>query len=70
MSAVLSIKEIISLLNPYTFIKKDPALPNTKNKISPINGEKIIGRSTGRLVISLAVLRGWKVRPSRVFVQM
>lgn len=55
---MLSIKEINSLLSPYTFIKNDPILPNTKNATSPIKGEKIIGKSTGRLVTSLTVAKG------------
>ena len=39
-------------------IKNDPTLPKTKNATSPIKGEKIIGRSTGRLVTSLIVAKG------------
>ena len=35
-----------------------------------MNGEKIIGKRTGRLVTSLVVAKGWKVRPRSVFVQM
>jgi len=63
-------REIASLFNPYMFIRNDPILPNTKNAISPINGEKITGKSTGRLVTCLIVVKGLNVRPRRVFVQM
>ena len=69
-SAVLKKREITSLFSPYTFIKNDPILPKIKNAARPIRGEKIIGKSTGLLVTSLVVAKGWKVRPSKVFVQM
>lgn len=55
---VLRINEINSLLSPYTFIKNDPTLPIIKNKISPINGEKITGKSTGRLATCFIVEKG------------
>lgn len=51
-------KAITSLLNPYTSIKNAPILPNIKNAISPIIGEKIIGNKTGRLVTCLIVING------------
>lgn len=58
MRAVLKKREITSLFSPYTFIKNDPILPNIKNATSPINGEKIIGKRTGRLVTCLIVEKG------------
>ena len=51
-------------------MRSDPTLPNTKNAISPINGEKITGKSTGRLVTCLIVVKGLNVRPRRVFVHI
>lgn len=68
--AVLSAKEINSRFSPYTFIKNAPILPKIKNAESPIIGEKIIGKRTGRLVTCLTVVNGFRVRPKRVFVQI
>lgn len=68
--AVLSVKAISSRLRPYTVINKAAILPKTKSVKRPINGEKITGRRTGRLVTSRIVEKGWKVKPSRVLVQM
>lgn len=51
-------RAIASLLKPYTFIKNDPILPKMKNIKSPMNGEKITGNRTGRLVTSRIVENG------------
>jgi hypothetical protein len=67
---VLRIRAIRSLFSPYMLIKNAPILPNMKNKISPINGEKIIGKRTGRLVTCFTVAKGLNVRPKSVLVQM
>ena len=52
------------------FIKNDPILPAIKNKISPINGENIIGIRIGRLVTCFTVTNGFNVRPKSVFVHI
>lgn len=67
---VLRIMAISSLFNPYTLIKNAPILPTIKNKISPMNGEKIIGKRTGRLVTCFTVANGLNVRPKSVLVQI
>lgn len=58
--AVLSTIAIISRLSPspYIVIKKEPILPKIKSVKSPINGEKITGNRTGRLVTSRIVENG------------
>lgn len=56
--AVLSTKAISSRLRPYTDISKAASLPNTKSVKSPMSGEKITGRRTGRLVTSRMVEKG------------
>ena len=67
---MLKKRAIASLLSPYTFIRNDPILPAIKNKISPINGEKIIGKRTGRLVTCFTVAKGLNVSPKSVLVQI
>ena len=59
-----------SLLKPYVFIRTDPTLPNINKTISPTKGEKITGKRTGRLATCLMVIKGWNIRPRRVFVKM
>lgn len=67
---MLKRRAIASLFSPYTLIKNDPILPKIKNAMSPMMGEKIIGKRTGRLVTSLIAAIGWKVRLNNVFVQI
>ncbi len=67
---MLKKRAIISRFNPYTLINNAPILPIAKRVRRPKNGEKIIGKSTGRLVTSLTVVKGWKVRPRSVLVQI
>lgn len=59
-----------SLFNPYVLIRIAPILPNINKITSPTKGEKITGKSTGRLVTCLMVMKGWNIRPIRVFVKM
>ena len=49
---------IASLLNPENSNKKEPTLPTMKKAISPMIGEKITGRSIGRLVTCLIAING------------
>ena len=67
--AVLRAKAISSRLKPYTVIKSAAIRPKTKSVKRPMIGEKITGNKTGRLVTSRTVEKGWKVSPSKVFVQ-
>ena len=51
-------------------MRNDPILPAIKNRISPINGEKTIGKRLGRLVTCFTVENGLNVSPKSVLVQM
>ena len=70
ISAVLRAKEMSSRLKAWVVIKRAAILPKTKSVKRPMTGEKITGNKTGRLVTSLMVEKGWKVRPNRVLVQI
>lgn len=70
MKTALRNREIASLLKPYVLMRTDPILPNINKIISPMKGEKITGKRTGRLATCLMVIKGWNMRPIRVFVKM